>query len=136
MRGKIGTDIFGNAHKLLPYYVAAYTLYRLDYAFRNRKIDSIYKPARFHFLMALRILIAGNDMPPMNSHAIDRYCEQITAVLWEPDGWEEALNLAINAIIDAVAEIEPFDRDTMRTQQCTLAMLKACGVALEGQRGS
>jgi len=57
--------IFLEGHKLEPYYASAYGLYRLDWLFRNEstRFASKYKPARFHVLLAARLLINKADLP-------------------------------------------------------------------------
>ncbi len=38
LRERVGTDIFGPTHKLDPYYIAAFSLYRLEFLFRNQRL--------------------------------------------------------------------------------------------------
>ena len=45
--------IFGDDHQLLPYYTSAYTLYRLDYLFRNKTLPSQYRKFKYYILMML-----------------------------------------------------------------------------------
>ena len=56
LQDKVGKDIFVEMHRLEPYYVAAYTLYKLEYLFRNSRLAAAYKPARFHFCLQLDCL--------------------------------------------------------------------------------
>jgi hypothetical protein len=67
LKAKVGKDIFGKGDRLEPYYTAAFALYRLEYLFRNAKLDAKYKAARFHILMATRLLGGEGDLPRMNS---------------------------------------------------------------------
>ncbi len=59
----VGRTIFGDNHRLEPYYVSALGLYRLEYLFRNQSLDAKYKPARFHTLLAFRLLGGGINLP-------------------------------------------------------------------------
>lgn len=81
----IGTDIFNKEHRLEPYYVSAYAHYRLEYLFRNQTINAELKPARYHILLAFRILTQPENPPAMNSHQMERYCRAIMDVLWNDD---------------------------------------------------
>ena len=74
---RIGKDIYGRGHKLDPYYVSAFALYKLEYQFRNHKVDTTYKLARYHLLLAFRLLAADGDMPPFGSVKIEGYCKII-----------------------------------------------------------
>jgi AIPR protein len=132
LRERVGTDIFGPTHKLDPYYVAAFSLYRLEFLFRNQRLDPQYKPARFHLLLAARLLAAPDTLPPIHSNAMERYCAKLTAVLWDIDQ-SDALFTRAAEIVSGVAKGN-FDRDTIRTQPFTQGVINGCRVAnAEGQ---
>jgi hypothetical protein len=65
LKNKVGKEIFAPDQRMEPYYIAALALYKLEFFFRNGHLGSQYKPARFHILLALRILAAGYDMPSL-----------------------------------------------------------------------
>ncbi|HWP55044.1 MAG TPA: AIPR family protein, partial [Pyrinomonadaceae bacterium] len=67
LRDKVGDTIFAEGHRMEPYYVAAFTLYKLEYLFRSKQLDPKYKPARFHILLATRLLAADEQVPRSNS---------------------------------------------------------------------
>jgi hypothetical protein len=66
----IGESIFGQDHRLEPYYLAAFALYRLETLFRNQALHSKYKPARYQTLLAFRILANPDEPPGPGSHAM------------------------------------------------------------------
>lgn len=68
---------FDNQHKLLPYYTAAYTLYKLEYLFRNKIVPSLYRKFRFHILMMLKYRLVGSNVPQMNENRMDKICKTI-----------------------------------------------------------
>jgi hypothetical protein len=127
LRERVGTDIFGPAHKLDPYYVAAFCLYRLEFLFRNQRLDPQYKPARFHLLLAARLLAAPELLPPMNSNAMERYSANLTAILWDIDQ-SDALFTRAAEIVAGVAKGN-LDRDTIRTQPFTQGVISGCRAA-------
>jgi len=47
---QVGTEIFAEGHRLEPYYAAGFALYKLEYMFRNSRIEPKFKPARYHLL--------------------------------------------------------------------------------------
>jgi len=121
---KIGKDIFGKNHKLQPYYTAAYALYKLEFLFRTHRVDSLYKPARFHLLLALRLFVGKtSNMPLMNSHAMEDYCQKILDVLWDPVVSDLAFSNAVE-IIENAAQGQ-FHRDVIRTEGFTEKVLEA-----------
>jgi hypothetical protein len=123
LRAKVGTEIFVKGHRMEPYYAAAFALYKLDYLFRSGRLEAKYRPAKFHILLALRWLIAGTEMPQMNSHAMERYCEQIIEFLWgEAEKLDTFFTTAAH-IIDTVAAGN-FHRDNIRTEPFTQKVLE------------
>lgn len=127
LRERVGTDIFGTSHKLDPYYVAAFAAYRLEFLFRNLRLDPGYKPARYHLLMAAKLLVTVQPLPQMNSRAMERYCSQLTDVLWNVDQ-SDALFARAAEIVSAVAGGD-FNRDKIRTQPFTERVIEACQTA-------
>jgi hypothetical protein len=56
IKGSVGKEIFAKGQKLDPYYVSAFAYYRLDVNFRTQRVEAKLKPARFHILLAVRLL--------------------------------------------------------------------------------
>ena len=127
LRERVGTDIFGPLHKFDPYYVAAFSLYRLEFLFRNQRLDARYKPARFHLLLAARLLAIQGALPPMNSHAMQKYCENINAILWDVDQSDRLFSRAAEIVSDVAKG--NFDRDSIRTQPFTQGVIDGCAAA-------
>ena len=122
---RLGTAIFGPDHRLEPYYYAAAALYRLEFLFRNSTLDPKYKPARFHILLAARLLEKPDGPPKPNSREMERYCEDLLTTVWDaPKG--EALFSEAASLVDATAKGN-FDRDHIRTQPFTEALKAKCG---------
>ncbi len=129
---KVGTDIFVSGHRLEPYYLAAVSFYKLEYLFRTHRIEPQYKQARFHILMAVRLLAASGDKPRMNSHDMSNYCNQITEVLWDTDKAQTLIDRAV-AIIAMVAknDFSRAGRDTIRTEPFTRGVIAECDKQLK-----
>lgn len=130
LKDKVGKEIFGKGHRLEPYYTAAFALYRLEYLFRNGKLEPKYKPARFHILLAVRLL--GNPAPlpkHMNSHEMEKYCKPILDALWDPVKSDELIGLAAKTVDDATSG--NFDRDNIRTEPTTKKVVAQCQKAIE-----
>ncbi|MGR0481418.1 MAG: AIPR family protein [Candidatus Electronema sp. V4] len=121
LRG-IGKDIFNKDHRIEPYYTASFAHYRLEFLFRNRNIDAELKAARYHMLLAYRILIIGEYLPPMNSHEMGRLCNKFMETLWDDDKSRETFQRA-EEYVRAVAAGN-LHRDNIRTGIFTEALLQ------------
>jgi len=121
----IGSEIFHKDHRLEPYYVAAYLHYRLEYLFRSQLLPAELKPARYHLLMAYR-MIATEDTPPVaNSHEMERYCAALMDGLWDDDQFKTIFEAASEAV-KAVAAGN-LNRDYIRTEPFTDALMQQLG---------
>lgn len=127
----VGKEIFGENHRLEPYYAAAYALYRLEYLFRSQSLDAKYKPARYHILLAARMLLEPTRPPLPNSNEMRRYAERLVEKLWEPSEAEKAFRTAAT-IVDATAKGN-FHRDHIRTQPFTEELRRTC-MAMDKQK--
>jgi len=125
LKAKVGSEIFSKTHRMEPYYVAALALYRIEFLFRNGKLESKYKPARYHILLALRLMIAGYVMPNVGANAMEPYCKKITDVL--QDGWksEEIITVAAQTVEKAASG--NLNRDNIRTEPFTKAVIDEIG---------
>ena len=113
----VGTDLFNKDHKLEPYYVAGYAHYRLEFLFRNQLIASELKPARYHLLLAYRLLVSPTLIPPMNSHKMARFCQTLMETLWDDDKFKSIFEEA-ETHVRAIAAGN-LDRDNIRTEPFT-----------------
>jgi hypothetical protein len=123
LREKVGKEIFVEGQRLEPYYVAAWALYKLEYLFRN-KLDAKYKPARFHLLLAVRLIFNRQPLPPMNSHEMERRCNAISEKLWDSAKADVLFSKAVNAVDTATKG--DFHRDQIRTQETTELLKQYC----------
>ena len=119
-------EIFGKTHRMEPYYTAAFALYRLEYLFRTGKLEAQYKPARFHILLAARILGNSDQVPKMNSRDIEKYCKKIMEMLWDSAKSDDLLIQAAK-VVDQVAAGN-FHRDNIRTEPFTQKVIAQCQV--------
>ena len=83
---EVGKSIFNDNDRLEPYYVAAYALYKLEYLFRNRKIDAKYKPARYLILLAACLSVDPQPLKPLNANDVGRRALKIAEALWADGG--------------------------------------------------
>ena len=129
LRDRIGDEIFNPQHKLNLYYVAALAHYRLEFLFRNQRMDPIFKPARYHLMLAARILAEPSAPPKMNSNEMERYCQGIATVLWDVARadplFSEASEIVYNvASSQGAITTGVLDRDVVRTQPFTALVIE------------
>jgi len=117
----IGTEIFNIDHKLDPYYVAAFSHYRLEYLFRSQAIASDMKPARYHLLMCFRYLCSSQQVPPFNSNEMIRFCGTLMQKLWNEIEYKK-LFFEAEKIVRTAAE-DDLHRDNIRTEPFTERVL-------------
>jgi hypothetical protein len=117
LKKKVGTEIFHKDHKMETYYVAALAWYKLEYFFRSGKLEAKFKPARFHILMAARLLSVGDEMPGMNSNKMEKFANHLTNVLQSAEKSEVLIMSA--ALIVEKAAAGDFNRDNIRTEPFT-----------------
>lgn len=114
----VGRSIFGSDHRLGPYHLSAFALYRIEQMFKNGTIDSRLKVARYHILLAYRLLASSSPLPQrMNSHEMQRYCDAMLDNLSDQAVAEQNFLQAVQAM-EAVAQGN-YDRDYIRTQSFT-----------------
>lgn len=123
----LGTDIFNRDHRLEPYYASAYAHYRLEYLFRSQALPSDLKPARYHLLLAFRVLAQPALLPKMNSHDMARWCDPLLVALWD----DERCRTLFEDGATRVRRIASgkLDRDNIRTEPFTNALLTDLGVS-------
>jgi hypothetical protein len=124
LASKVGKEIFVKGHRHEPYYTAAFTLYKLEYFFRSGRLEPKYKPARFHILLAARLLGNHDALPRMNSHEMERYCKTIMDTLWDPAKADELIVQAATIVDQAAAG--NFHRDNIRTEPFTQKVKENC----------
>jgi hypothetical protein len=121
---QLGTKIFVQGDRLEPYYYAASALYRIEFLFRNGQLDPQFKPARYHVLMAARLLVQPGDVPKSNSHEMARFCQPLIETMWDASVAERLLHEAAEIVNAAAAG--NFDRDEIRTQPFTEKVKTMC----------
>jgi AIPR protein len=129
LKEKVGKDIFGKGHRMEPYYTSAFAHYKLEYLFRNARLEAKYKAARFHILLAVRILGNPALLPRhFNSREMEAYCNPLQAVLWDSAKCDELITAAARVVEAAVGN--NFHRDNIRTEPTTKEVVAECNKVL------
>lgn len=118
LKVQVGGSIFHEGHQLAPYYSAAFAYYKLEYLFRNGQLPVAYKPARYHLLMAVRVLAAGFQVPQLTANKVEGYAAQINKLLWD-DSEALAIFKKACAVIDEARGEQALDGDLVKVQAFT-----------------
>jgi AIPR protein len=111
----IGKEIFSPDHEVHSYYTAAYVAYRLEFMFRNRRMDTDWKPFRFQLAMAARLVLQRElDLDPRKKRG-QAYCATIDAVMADPDRAQAVFEKGAKAITKAITELK--DQDARRDRR-------------------
>lgn len=117
LRENVGKDILVPSHRLEPYYLSAFAAYRLEYYFRNGRLAAKYKPARYHILLAARMLVSPDRPPKASENKMEKFCAPILEQLWSQTKTNALLARAAEVVAKAASD--NFDRDVIRTEPFT-----------------
>jgi hypothetical protein len=112
-------DLFQPGQQPLVYYTAASTYYRVEWLFRNRRIDRWYGPARYHLLAGVRYRLLGDRQLPTQPKAAAAECKGILDKMWSPVAAEDLVSqllVAVDAASTAASKGAPLS-DAVRTQR-------------------
>jgi hypothetical protein len=121
LRDRVGNDIFSKDDRLEPYYVSAFAACALEQQYQRHKIDPGYKSARYHILLAMRLLIDPKPLPKMNSYDMEKRCTEIMKQITDPTVADDLFQNA-KRVIDRVSKGD-LARDNIRTQATTQSIL-------------
>ena len=57
-----------SSRHLAQFVAAVDTAHKIEPLFRNKKLQAKYKAGRYHILLATRLLMDTEALPPMNTH--------------------------------------------------------------------
>ena len=134
LSAKVGKEIFRDTDKIEPYYVAGFTLSRLEEGFKLKLLDPAWKPARYQLLLAVRFLLDGQPLPRLNSNEMARRCEDMIKLIWNGDTFGEIVDKAKNVLLEIAENKIPggWDRDSIRTEPITQAIFEHFDVRYRG----
>lgn len=113
----VGQSIFRDCDKMYAYYTAAYSSFRLEWLFRNNRIDKRYKPFRFQMLMAARLILQCENSLSEKDRYTANYCLTIDKVMQSIDNSTTLFGKTISFIDKALAEIGQPSEITHRTSK-------------------
>jgi cold shock CspA family protein len=116
--------LFSDAHSPWPYYLSGVALARLERLFAEGQLPRASRPSKFQLLMVYRLQNEAEDLPPLNSARIQRYCEVLFDKLQRQDESMIALQRA-GELVAAVRDEHAWREPPERTRAFTLALVEA-----------
>lgn len=113
-------DLFRPDDAGLAYYTSAAAAYRLDWLFRNKRIDRKYTTAKYQLMMAIKTRVLGLADLPKGDRKADIECKKLLDIIWDPVKSEALVKELIGPLeitIEAEGGGAGLNRDTVRTQR-------------------
>lgn len=101
--------LFKDNHKLIPYYTASFTYYKLDLLFRNGKLDKKFRKIKYHLLTLIKYEIHESKGPTFESSKIEKYCEEILNIVKNEGKFIEKINEVVKKIESLDFDLEKSD---------------------------
>lgn len=109
----VGGKIFKEGDKPHSYYSAAYASFRLEWLFRNNRIDKKYKPFRHLMLMASRLIVEKEENWQNSKKVSEAYCNKIDKRMFKVDKSIDLFMKSVSHIESALAALG-YEDDTTR----------------------
>lgn len=119
---RIPDDVLNPTHKPSVYFASASSLYRLEFLFRNGVVDRRMSPAKYHLLLATRLMIDSSVPRFLNGRDAERWATKLITAYWSQRRAEE-LFLEATRVVDVLADGD-LSRDRIRTQSFTEAVVR------------
>ena len=109
---RIPEDILNPEHQPSLYLAAASSLYRLEFLFRNGVLDRKLSPAKFHLLLASRLILQPGLPRYLNSKSAGRWGDSLFNSYWDQRKAEKLFKAAAKDISGLAAG--DFSRDRIQ----------------------
>lgn len=115
------SSIFLDEHDVRIYHSVAYLYYRLEFLWRNQRIESDYKTFRYYILFGIGLMItSGNNVFSMKKAKIAQCSEEIIALARDEEKFKLAVNNVVKTVQDRLSELgvssQEKIRDTIRSE--------------------
>ena len=108
------TEVMFNENvREIIFYTACLALYRLHLLVSNRTIPQNKKRFKWHILVLIRTIIAGKEIPQLNSRKIETYCQSIIDSL---SHYGDSVVEPFTQAVGAIADIGDITNDCLKKQ--------------------
>jgi cold shock CspA family protein len=117
-----GNKLFVESHSLAPYFTAATALACVEHLFARGILARGWKHLKYQLLMIFRLQNSKEALPPLNSKAIDKYCDHLMAILNDEAAATEAFLRAEKLLESVHHRLAPWREPPQRTRAFTEAL--------------
>ena len=115
--------LFSEAHSPAPYYVSSAGLLKLEGLFASGKLTRDLRQLKFQILMVFRLQNEHGGLPPLNSKAIQGYCDALLDAI-QGSGSEELFKRAADTVSSVRRKLQTREQPE-RTKAFTAALIDA-----------
>lgn len=102
---ELAPAMFADDNKEIVFYAACLALYRLHLLVANSTLPQNMRRFKWHILVLVRAVVAGKDIPRLNSRQIEPYCQKLVdAFCQHGDAATEPLREAVK-IVESFGEV-------------------------------
>lgn len=124
MYDELAPKMFSDDVKEIVFYAACIVLYRLHLLVSNSTLPQNMRRFKWHILVLVRAIVAGQDIPKLNSRQIEPYCQKLV------DAFCQHGELAIDSLrqaVDIVQSMGDVTNDRLKRQTIMEEMLAKIG---------
>jgi hypothetical protein len=124
MYDELAPKMFSDDVKEIVFYAACIVLYRLHLLVSNSTLPQNMRRFKWHILVLVRAIVAGQGIPKLNSRQIEPYCQKLV------DAFCQHGELAINSLrqaVDIVQSMGDVTNDRLKRQTIMEEMLAKIG---------
>jgi hypothetical protein len=124
MYDELAPKMFSDDIKEVVFYAACIVLYRLHLLVSNSTLPQNMRRFKWHILVLVRAIVAGQDIPKLNSRQIEPYCQKLV------DAFCQHGEVAIDSLrqaVDIVQSMGDVTNDRLKRQTIMEEMLAKIG---------
>jgi cold shock CspA family protein len=124
--------VFSEAHSPIAYYVSGLALAALERLFADGTLPRAWRPRKYQLLMVFRLQNEAEELPPLNSKAIQKYCETFIEQLKDRIGTASRMRRAGELVAKVRDRIKDWREPPERTKAFTTALIDEVGAKAAG----
>ena len=120
----LSKEIFSDDTKEVVFYASCLSLYRLHLLVASADIPQNMRKYKWHILVLVGAIVAGKEIPKLNSKAIELYCQKII------DAFSKSGNSVVDPFrqaVDIIASMDDITDDRLKRQLVMEEMLRKIG---------
>ncbi|BFM05341.1 AIPR family protein [Halioxenophilus aromaticivorans] len=113
-------DIYSNDTKEVVFYTSCLALYRLHLLVASADIPQNVRKYKWHLIVLVRAIIAGKEIPKLNSNKMEQYCQKIIDAC---SSHGDALKAPFRQAVEILLSVEDLTDDRLKRQAVMDEML-------------